>query len=67
MPNLNYKNEFVDKIMGNGDKNRVQDRVHDGVQDHNKVINDIAENVIGQVTTIGLLEYCKLPSTTNIK
>lgn len=47
----------VDRLMDSGENGRIHDRVQDGVHDHNKVINDIAGDVIGQVTAIELLEY----------
>lgn len=67
LPNLNYKNEIVDRLMNSGKQSRVQDRVQDGehvrVQDDNAIMNDIADEVIGQVTVIEFLQYCKLPRT----
>lgn len=59
LPNLNYENEIVDGLIENGKRDRVQDRV----QENNKVINLTADDIIGQVTTIEFLEYCKLPRT----
>lgn len=67
LPNLNYKNEIVDRLINGGKQDRVQDRVQDGVQDgvqdDNKIIYDIADETIGQVTIIEFLQYCKLPRT----
>ena len=51
LPNLNYENEIVDRLIENGKRDRVQE--------DNKTINLIADDIIGQVTTIEFLEYCK--------
>lgn len=59
LPNLNYENEIVSRLIENGE----QDRVQDGVQEDNKAINLVEDDIIGQVTTIEFLEYCKLPRT----
>lgn len=53
LPNLNYKNEMISRL--------IEDGVQDGVQDN--VIDFIVKDEIGQVTIIEFLEYCKLPRT----
>ena len=63
LPNLNYKNEMAGKLIEDDKQNKVQDRVQDRVQDDKKLINIIGNDVIGHVTAIEFLEYCKLPRT----
>lgn len=67
LPNLNYKNKIVDKLMYDEKQDRVQDgvqdRVQDGVQDGIKIVDNVADGVIGQVRIMEFLEYCKLPRT----
>lgn len=55
---MNYKNEIVDRLMDNGKQVRVQDGEHIRVQDR---VQD--DEIIGQVTIMEFLEYCKLPRT----
>lgn len=67
LPNLNYENELVDRFIVNTKQDRVQDgvqdREQDRIQEENKMINLIADDLIGQVSIIEFLEYCKLPRT----
>lgn len=67
LPNLNYENELVDRFIVNTKQDRVQDGVQDRgqdrIQEENKMINLIADDLIGQVSIIEFLEYCKLPRT----
>lgn len=64
IPNLNYGNEKIaDILKGSGEQDREQVREQVGEQDREQVREQVGEQVIGQVTAIELIEYCKVPRT----
>lgn len=46
LPNLNYENEIVSRLIEHGEQDRVQDGVQDRVQENNKAINLITDDTI---------------------